>query len=54
MSNTKAILTLCTGNSSRSQMAEALLNHDLAGQVRAHSAGTVPQANAAAPHPLRQ
>ena len=28
----------------RSQMAEAILNHDLAGRVRALSAGTVPQA----------
>lgn len=37
------VLVLCTGNSCRSQMAEAILNHDLAGQVRALSAGTRPQ-----------
>ncbi|QLQ30729.1 MAG: arsenate reductase ArsC [Candidatus Thiothrix singaporensis] len=37
------VLILCTGNSCRSQMAEAILNHDLAGQVRALSAGVKPQ-----------
>jgi arsenate reductase len=37
------VLVLCTGNSCRSQMAEVLLNHELAGQVRALSAGTRPQ-----------
>lgn len=41
------VLILCTGNSCRSQMAEAILNHDLAGQVRAVSAGTRPQPNVA-------
>lgn len=41
--NLKSVLVLCTGNSCRSQMAEVLLNHDLAGQVRALSAGTRPQ-----------
>ena len=40
---TATVLVLCTGNSCRSQMAEVLLNHDLAGQVRALSAGTKPQ-----------
>jgi arsenate reductase (thioredoxin) len=39
----KSVLVLCTGNSCRSQMAEVLLNRDLAGQVRALSAGTRPQ-----------
>ena len=40
---TPTVLVLCTGNSCRSQMGEAILNHDLAGRVRAISAGTVPQ-----------
>ncbi len=43
MNPLKTVLVLCTGNSCRSQMAEVLLNHDLAGQVRALSAGTRPQ-----------
>jgi arsenate reductase len=37
------VLVLCTGNSCRSQMAEVILNHDLAGEVHALSAGTQPQ-----------
>ena len=43
MNTPKTVLVLCTGNSCRSQMAEVLLNADLAGQVRALSAGTRPQ-----------
>ena len=43
MTEPKSVLILCTGNSCRSQMAEAILRHDLGGQVRALSAGTRPQ-----------
>ena len=43
MATSKTVLVLCTGNSCRSQMAEVLLNNDLAGKVRALSAGTRPQ-----------
>jgi len=38
----KRVLFICTHNSSRSQMAEGLVNHDLAGRVQALSAGTDP------------
>lgn len=47
MSNLPSVLVLCTGNSCRSQMAEALLRHELGGRVRALSAGTRPQAKVA-------
>ncbi len=44
----KRVLFICTHNSARSQMAEALVNHDLAGRVQAFSAGTDPSSV----HPL--
>ncbi len=47
MHSPKTVLVLCTGNSCRSQMGEAILNHDLAGLVRGISAGTRPQAKVA-------
>lgn len=43
MKDLPTVLILCTGNSCRSQMAEALLNHELTGKVHAVSAGTRPQ-----------
>jgi len=36
------VLFLCTENACRSQMAEGLMNHDLAGEVKAYSAGVRP------------
>jgi arsenate reductase len=42
MSHSKTVLILCTGNSCRSQMAQALINHDLGPAIKAISAGTSP------------
>lgn len=36
------VLFLCTENACRSQMAEGLVNHDLAGEAQAFSAGVRP------------
>jgi arsenate reductase len=49
MADQQRVLFLCTGNSCRSQLAEALVNHDLGGRWAAFSAGVRP---AGYVHPL--
>jgi protein-tyrosine-phosphatase len=38
-----SVLFLCTGNSARSQLAEALIRHASQGKIEAHSAGSHPK-----------
>ena len=42
MGDRKRVLILCTGNSTRSQMAEGLLRHDAGNRFVVESAGTKP------------